>query len=387
MKSGRGIFINERKSVNLGGVLGLGLGQSLLQVGDQVVRVLDADGQADEGVGQADLQAVLHRHAGVGHDGGGAGQGLHSAQGHRQAEHLELGQELAGGLQASLDEDGHHGTGAVGLGLSEGLLGVGGEAGVVDLVDHGVLLQELGDSLGVAYGSVHADVQGLETAQGEVAVEGRGHGASQVLQGAQLGVQCVGVGEHGAHEHVGVAGDVLGHAVHHEVGTHRQGALQVGGHEGAVHAHQEALALGHGGDLADVGGLQQRVGGGLQPDHSGLGGDGGLHLGDVIEVHEGEVDASLGSGDLAEVTGSTAIQIIQSNHVVAGVKQLDHRLGSSQTGGESIAVLGILSSSQGTLEGSSGRVGLAGVEETVSIRRRVLDSRLLARVSLDEGGG
>ena len=349
--------------------------------------MLDADGQTDERISQSDLLASLHRHTSVGHDGRRASQRLHRAEGHGQAEDLELREELAGSLEATLDEDGHHGTSTVGLGLGEGLLGVRSQAGVVHLVDQRVLLQELSDALGVAGRRLHADGEGLQTTQSQVAVERGRHGAGKVLQGAHLGVDGVTVGHHGSHEHIRVTSDVLGHGVDHHVGTEAQRALEVRRHEGGVHNDDQATSLGEGGDLADVGGLQERVGGGLQPDHLGLGGDGSLNLGGVVKVHEGEVNAHVGSRHLAEVTGSTAIKVIKGNHVVTGVQQLNSRLRSSKAGREGSAVLGTFGGSKGTLEGSSGRVALAGVEVSVAIRSRVLNSGLLARVSLDEGGG
>lgn len=349
--------------------------------------MLNADGQADEGVGKSDLLASLHGHTGVSHDGRRASQRLHRAEGHSQTEDLQLRQELARSLEATLDEDGHHGAGTVSLGLGEGLLGIRSKARVVDLVDQRVLLEELSDALGVASRRLHADGEGLQAAESQVAVKGGRHGTGQVLQVAELGVDGVGVGEHGTHEHIGVTSDVLGHGVDHHVGAETEGALKIRRHEGGVHHHDQAASLGEGGDLADVGGLQQRVGGGLQPDHLSLGGDGSLHLGGVVKVHEGEVNAHVGCGHLTEVTGGTAIQVIEGDHVVTRVQQLDSRLRSSKTGRESSAVLGTLGGSQGTLESSSGRVALAGIEVSVAIRSRVLNSGLLTRVGLDEGGG
>merc|ERR1739848_629281 len=41
----------------------------VLEAPDEVVRVLNADGDADEAVRDANLEAVLREHVGVGHDG------------------------------------------------------------------------------------------------------------------------------------------------------------------------------------------------------------------------------------------------------------------------------------------------------------------------------
>ena len=58
---------------------------------------------------------------------------------------------------------------------------VAGESGIVHLFDGGVLLQELGNAQGV--GGLRADApgQGIDAAQGEPAIEGRGHAAAVAL--------------------------------------------------------------------------------------------------------------------------------------------------------------------------------------------------------------
>ena len=68
--------------------------QSLLDIGDQIGGVLDADRQPDRGVENAYFLADVGRNAGVGHACGQAGKRLGAAQAHRQLEDLQRVQEF-----------------------------------------------------------------------------------------------------------------------------------------------------------------------------------------------------------------------------------------------------------------------------------------------------
>ena len=77
----------------------------------------------------------------------------------------------------------------------------------------------------------------------------------------------LGVVDHGkTADHVAVAVEELGAAVQDDVAAQLQRALQVGGHEGVVHQGDQAVLAGESRRAAQVGDLQQRVGGGLQVD-------------------------------------------------------------------------------------------------------------------------
>src|SRR5690606_34512644 len=83
--------------------------------------------------------------------------------------------------------------------------------------------------------------------------------------------------DHRAADEVAVAAEVLCGAVHDKIGAELEGLLQVGRGEGVVHGDQAAGAVALGGDGRDVGQVEQRVCGRLEPDelragHSGEGG-------------------------------------------------------------------------------------------------------------------
>ena len=74
--------------------------ERLLQVGDQVLDVLDADRVAHQAVGDAGLQPVGAAHAGVGHRGGVLDEALDAAQRDGQRRHLHVVHHGAAGLDA-----------------------------------------------------------------------------------------------------------------------------------------------------------------------------------------------------------------------------------------------------------------------------------------------
>ena len=124
--------------------------EALLQVGDDVVDVLCADGQAD-GVGlDALIQQLLCGQLGMGGGGGMDHQALDVRHVGQQGEDLQIIDELMGLLLAALDLEGEDGSAAVGeVLLVQGVVGMIRQAGVVDLFHQGMVGQVLHDLLGV----------------------------------------------------------------------------------------------------------------------------------------------------------------------------------------------------------------------------------------------
>src|SRR5690606_7836012 len=121
---------------------------------------------------------------------------------------------------------------------------------------------------------LHAQVQRLQAAQGEEGVEGTLHATGGVLKEGHLFGQLRVVADHGdSTDDVGVTVEVLGRRVQDDIGAKCQRTLDDGGAESVVDHHQQAAAAGDRGDLRDVHKLQERVGGGLDPDHLRLGTD------------------------------------------------------------------------------------------------------------------
>lgn len=170
--------------------------EAYLEVGDDVVDVLGADGQAD-GV----LVDLLLGQLRIGQLAVGGGSRMDDQAldvGHicQQREDLQVVDELECFLTASLDVEGEDGSAAVGeVLLIQGVVGVIRQRGMVDLLDLGMVGQELDDLLGVLHMALNAQAQGLGTLQQQEGVERRDGRAGITQQdGADVGDESGGAG-------------------------------------------------------------------------------------------------------------------------------------------------------------------------------------------------
>src|SRR6185312_12344976 len=159
--------------------------QRVIEVGDQVVEILDADGKADEGVADAERLALLRWQRGVRHDGGMLDQALDPAQALGQREDLDPLEEAPRFGQAALELDRDHAAVAVHLAPGQLVLWMAGETRIVDAGHLRVARQMLGDRLRVDAMPLQPERQGLQAAQREEAVEGARDGAHRVVQEGQ----------------------------------------------------------------------------------------------------------------------------------------------------------------------------------------------------------
>jgi hypothetical protein len=351
---------------------------SLLHIRDQIRRVLDTARNSDKIVKDTGDLPLLLRDAGVGHGAGDFDQALDAAEGFGEGEDLGVLAEALGGLLAALDAEAQHAAAeavAVLLDCDFALL-VRVRARVVDEQDVGVVLQGGADGGGVLGGLAGAQVEGLDAAVGEPAVEGRGDGADGVLQEGEALVDGVAVEGGDAHADVAVAVDVLCDRVDDDVGAVLERVLDVGGEEGVVNDDHDAGAVGDVGDGADVDEREGGVGGRLDPDELGVGGDQGLDV-DLDAGGEGDLDA-VGGGDLCEVTVGAAVDVGDGDDMAAGCERLQDDGGGGRAGGEGEGVLGLLKGGDAVLEVCPVGVGRAGV---LVLADRVADG------GLGKGGG
>ena len=332
---------------------GLHGGEALLQVGDDVVDVLGADGEADGVLVDALVLQLGLAQLGVGGGGGVDDQRLHVSHVGQQGEDGQVVDELVGLGLAALDVEGEDGSAAVGeVLLIQSVVGVVGQAGVVDLLHLGMVLQELHDLLGVLDVAVQPQGQGLDALEQQEGVEGRDgragvtqqngpdvghegggtggvHEAHAVVAGVWLGdggILAAGLPVEGTAVHDdaaqagAVATDELGGGVDDDVCAVLQGPDQVGGAEGVVDDQGQAVLVGDGGDGVNVGDVAVGVAQGLQVDGLGVVLDGVLHLGQVVGVHEGRGDAVLGQGVGQQVIGA-AVDRLLGNNMLAGASQ------------------------------------------------------------------
>ena len=332
---------------------GLHGGEALLQVGDDVVDVLGADGEADGVLVDALVLQLGLAQLGVGGGGGVDHQRFDVGHVGQQGEDGQVVDELVGLGLAALDVKGKDGSAAVGeVLLIQGVVGVVGQAGVVDLLHLGVVLQKLHDLLGVLDVAVQPQGQGLDALEQQEGVEGRDgragvtqqnrpdvghegsgtggvHEAHAVVAGVRLGdggILAAGLPVEGAAVHDdtaqagAVAADELGGGVDDDVSAVLQGPDQVGGAEGVVDDQGQAVLVGDGGDGVNVGDVAVGVAQGLQVDGLGVVLDRVLHLGQVVGVHKRRGDAVLGQGVGQQVIGA-AVDRLLGNNMLAGASQ------------------------------------------------------------------
>lgn len=167
---------------------------------NKVLGVLDSDRETDQVLSDAKSSPVLSRDRSVGHGGRQLAQRLDTSERLGQGEELDVAQEGVGSGQVALDSERDHASESLLLRLCEGMLGVGGETRVDDVLDTGRSLESLSNSLGIRGVLTHAQVKGLQAAVGKEAVKGRGHGSDGVLEEGELGMDLLIGGEGHTHD-------------------------------------------------------------------------------------------------------------------------------------------------------------------------------------------
>src|SRR5437879_5596560 len=208
--------------------------ERLIEIRDQVLHVLDPDGEPYETVAQPHLVAQRLRDARVRHRGGVPDQALHAAQRLGQREDPGALDEAPRPLQApELQAD--HAAEPFHLAAGELVLRMRRQAGVIDPLHLGMVREPLGDAASVDVVLTHAEPPSLGAAQRQPAAERPRHAARRVLDEPDALGQVVAVHDQHPPHHVAVAVQVLGGRVQHDVGTELERALEAGRGEGVVH--------------------------------------------------------------------------------------------------------------------------------------------------------
>ena len=323
----------------------------------------------------------------------------------QQREDLQVVDELECFLTAALDVEGEDGSAAVGeVLLIQGVVGVIRQRGMVDLLDLGMVGQELDDLLGVLHMALNAQAQGLGTLQQQEGVERR-DGRTGITQqdGADVGDESGGAGciseGHAVVAGVGsgdvavlaaglpvelsavhddaaqrgaVAADELGSGVDDDVSAMLDGTDQVRGAEGVINDQRQAMLVSDGCDGINIRNITVGVAQSLEVDSLGVGLDRVLDLFQIVSVHEGGGDAELGQSVLQQVVAA-AVDGLLSHDVVAGLSQcLDGVGDGSCTGSSSQSSHAAFQSGNALLEHILGGVGqtaidVAGVGQTKAV--------------------
>ena len=223
----------------------------------------------------------------------------------------------------------------------------------------------------------HAQMQGLQPAHGQEGVERAGDGADRVLQEAHLLGQLVTPGDHDAADDVGMAIEVLGGRVQHQVGAVFQRALQHRRAERVVDHQDQAVLLRKCGHLGQIDQLEHRVGRRFGPDHPGFRLQRCLHGFGIIQVDKAEIETGRAPAHFLEQAVGAAIEVVHCDDVAARIQQIQHRGGCRQTGGEGEAGDTALQVRHAALVSHAGRV----------LAARIFIALVLAGTALHIGGG
>ena len=275
------------------------------------------------------------------------------------ADELEVVDEGRRALTAAgnLDRD-DAGTTLGQILLGQPMIGVAGQPGIVDLGDVGTRGQVLSHLLAIGADAVHAnrqrlyahveqerreclgiaaqvahklhaglgDVGGIAELLGvnDAVVAGIGRGEARKTLGIGTPVELTRVDDHAA-DGLGVAVEVLGRGVHHDVGPPFERTAEIGGAKGVVHDERHTVTVGNTGKLLDIEYVHGGVGHGLAKDGLGVRTEGGRNLLFAgIGVHIAYVDAELLKGNRKEVDRA-AVDGGGTHHMVARFEDVEQR--------------------------------------------------------------
>ena len=294
-------------------------------------------------------------------------QAFHAAEAGCHCYQLHVADDAVGGFAAVVFQvNRYHAAAAFGhLPPRQFVVLVRGQAGVEHFFDGGVRFEAAGDGERVGAVPLHAQGEGFDAAQHEGAVGGAGHAAGVHQHGVQGAGEFGVFHRHHAHQHVGVAAQVFGGRVEHDVAAHIQRLLQIGRGEGVVDAHQRAGGFGFGRQNGDVHQPQQRVGRRFQPHqlHVFVFRQRLIQIGRVGEVGKHHVHAP-GRVHFGEQIVAAAVDVADGNNRVARAqKGAEHAVDARHAAAEGEARRAVFQRGHRVFQHLARRVGQAGVAE------------------------
>ena len=194
-----------------------------------------------------------------------------------------------------------------------------------DLFDLRLLLQPLGEQQRIAAVALHTQRQGTNTAQRQEAAERIENAANRVLQIAQLFRQRGVVADHRQPgDHIGVAVEVFGRRVHHDIEAQLQRTMDSRRGEGVVGDADNIVPPGNGGDSAEVCQLKQRVGRRFDPDHARIGPNGRFDGRQIVGLHPAHPQAGAAAANVFNQPVCAAVDIVDGDQVAIFIQQLQH---------------------------------------------------------------
>ncbi len=328
--------------------------------------MLDADRQSHHVFGDAGLLHFLGAELAVGGGRRVAGEALGVADVHQARDQLQRILEAPAAGHAAFDAEGEDARGtAAHVFPDQGVVGMVGQAGVVDPLHLGMALEEVRHRQGVVADAVHAQRQGFDALQDQEGIEGRDRragvaqrhhaGTADVGRGAErFGIDHAVVGhvrrvealeallvgspgefagiDDDAADAVAMAAEILGQRMHHDVGAVLEGAAQVRRRHRVVHDQRHPGVMGdlrQGGEIDDV---AQRVADGLAEQGLGAAVDQRLETFRLAVIGEAHLDAVLRQRVGEQVVGA-AVECADRDDVVAGFGDGLDRVGDRRHAG------------------------------------------------------
>ena len=254
-----------------------------------------------------------------------------------QREYLQIIDESPRLFAAALDAEGKDRSSAVGeIFFVQGVIGMIGQRGMVDLLDQRMGAQVFHDLLCILGVAFEPQREGLDSLQQQERVERRDRSAGIAQEyGADVGdegrrayrvierhavIAGVGVGDvrifsacfpieparfdDDTAEGRAVAADELGGRVDDDIRAVLDGSDQIRRAEGVVDDQRQAVTVGYLGDSVDIGYVGVGIAEGLEVDRAGVVADRALDLAEVVSVDKGSIYPVLGQGMRQQVVAA-----------------------------------------------------------------------------------
>ncbi len=146
-------------------------------------------------------------------------------------------EKVPGRLAASFEPDADHAAEIAHLPPGHVVVGMVGEAGIVNSSDPGMLAQPGCERPRIGTVALHPNRKGFDPAQDEPCVKRSGHAARGILIKRDWLEQLPAAG-HRATDHIGMASQILGRAMNHQVRPELERPLEAGRGEGIINGEE-----------------------------------------------------------------------------------------------------------------------------------------------------
>ena len=296
------------------------VGESLLEVGYDILDILKADADSDKTLGNSGGGQLLGGVGGVGHGGGVLDESFGVAERDGDGAELQLVYSLCRGLLVGLQLDRYHAAELVHLLLGDLVTLKALQTGVVHFRNGGVRLEVSCKLHGILAVAIHADAQRLEAAGDEERVE-RAHNRTGHMYDADAAdlIDEFRLADDKARDNVAVTVDVFGRAVNNNIRAEIEGALEIGRAERVVNDDFDILVESVGGvrNGLYVNDLHGGVAGSLKVDDLRLIGEGSLERVNVVHVDKRYLNTELGDL-LGEEGKGAAVESLIRDDLITG---------------------------------------------------------------------